>query len=188
MVVNSAIKRTTTFDLYNEKSNEQIEYLNRQIEVNKDIIKSKYDIASDIENKITNTINAISETDTKQLRDSLMIKYNSLNNELLNINTEITTLSSSIDEINNRITSLNMSSLSYKEYSESELKNIVFKIFDNIIYYSFNPLKGCVKLNFKNGISMLYAIRKKGCKSMDELILGLPDSCTFNTDLNKIQL
>ena len=133
-------------------------------------------IASEIENKINNTINAISETDIKQLRDSLTIKYNTLNEELLNINSEIKTLSSTIDEINNRITSLNMNNIAYKEYTETELKDIAIKIFDSIVYYSFNSLKGCIQLNFKNGISMLYAIRKNGGKRVDEMILSLPDS------------
>ncbi len=187
-VVNNALKRTSTFELFNEKNNEHIEQLNRQIEVNKEIIKSKYIIASEIENKINNTINAISETDIKQLRDSLTIKYNTLNEELLNINSEIKTLSSTIDEINNRITSLNMNNIAYKEYTETELKDIAIKIFDSIVYYSFNSLKGCIQLNFKNGISMLYAIRKNGGKRVDEMILSLPDSFTFNIEYNKIQV
>ena len=35
---------------------------------------------------------------------------------------------------------------------------------------------------------MLYAIRKNGGKRVDEMILSLPDSFTFNIEYNKIQV
>ena len=180
--VNDALKRTSQYKEFDERTNNEIFALNRKIELLQQSITVNNKTISDLNYKIENTINAIADTSVKTLRDALTAKYNGFIDELNKAKEYNDNAVNDIQVLNKRITDLEITGIKYKEYSLDELKDISSKIISNITYYSYSTMKGVVSITFKNNITMYYLIRKSSGINVSESIYSIPDTFTFNPE------
>lgn len=186
-IIKTSLQVSNTKIEYKVKSKEQINKYSLLIDNINDSIDTHKNELSLINGKIDNLIDLISGEINKDIK----IRYESKLKQLVNDEKDKKNL---IESLNNKkaeyikaIESLSNDRSNIKDLTDEEIKEIAKQQIEVINYYSIERYKAFVQVNYKNGVDVLYMVKKKATKTSN-CLYELPQSFKFNPDINKVEV
>lgn len=186
-IIKTSLQVSNTKIEYKEKSKEQINKYNLLIDKLNDSIDSHKNELLFINSKIDNMIDSISSEANKEIKVRYESKLKQLVNDEKDRKNIIESLTNKKGEYLKSIESLSSDRTNIKDLTDDELKEIAKQQIEVINYYSIEKYKAFVQVKYKNGVEVLYMVRKNGVKTKNRLY-ELPQSFKFNPRTNKVEV
>lgn len=171
---------------YNEETTNQIKQYEFRINELESIVSDLETQQRSITNQYNNIIDSISQAPTKQIKELYEQRLVDLTTKEDSLKVNIKANKQSIAKYKSSIESLTNDNSNIKDIPSSELKQIALNLIEVIRYHSIDIHKVFIEIVYKNGITLLYMIRK-GYKK-DNLILLLPNTFTYDCELKKVRV
>lgn len=170
---------------YNEETIKQINQYEIRINELESIVSDLEAQQRTITNQYNNIIDSIAQAPTKQIKELYEQRLVDLTTKEDSLKGNIKANKQSIAKYKASIISLTNDNSNIKDIPSSELKQIALNLIEVIRYHSIDIHKVFIEIVYKNGITLLYMIRK-GYKK-DNLILLLPNTFTYDCEVKRVK-
>lgn len=186
-IIKTSLQISNTKLEYKEKSKELIDKYTLLIDNINDSIDTHKNELSLINAKIDNLIDLISGEINKDIKVRYEAKLKQLVNDEKDRKNIIESLIDKRVEYIKAIESLSNDRSNIKDLTDDEIKEIAKQQIEVINYYSIEKYKAFIRVKYKNGVEVLYMVRKNGVKTKNRLY-ELPQSFKFNPQTNKVEV
>lgn len=185
-IVTKSIISLGSIKEYNEETTNQIKQYEFRINELESIVNDLEAQQRGITNQYENIIDSIAKASTKQIKELYEQRLVDLTNKESSLKNTIKANKLSIAKYKASIESLSSDTSNIKDIPFSELKQLALNLIEVVRYHSIDIHKVFIEIVYKNGITMLYMIRK-GYKR-DNIILLLPNSFNYDCEVNKVRV
>lgn len=184
-IVSYSIMNITKKADYNNETQKQISIYENRIKESSKAIEESNSMISSINKQIENVVDSIALEDNKVIRNAFTAKLEALSNSIEEHNKLIKHHNNNIKRYKNIITDLKTDRSNIQKPSLIELKFLVNQLIERVNYYSFSASKIFIEVKYKNGIEVVYMVRKSPGAY---LILELPQDFKFNPETLSVEV
>lgn len=165
---------------YSEETNKLLNSYKDDIVRINDIIDNLNNELTLCNKRINNLLDAIADESDKETTTALKNKIKDVNVEISQIKKDIKTQNNNKYKLSEAIKNLS-NNINYNNLTDLDLKDIIRRIIDKMVYSSFSASYGVCIVYYKNGIQSTYYVDKRNAYRSGAIFM-LPDSFKYNSE------